>query len=171
MARAFADHHQIVCSIMEHKGDNTYLSNKGGLSFGLRKLYVSVIEGNGVVLVVAPHETLEDTTQGNFLINRTARKLKYTPPSLDMLNLAKLKPPMVIRLEQLMDKSAMTEEERASWDNLYLDAITEIDTETEGEDRDNDSSSEENDSGNGTETESEEDTDTDDTPLVEAVQI
>ena len=33
MARAFAGHHQIVCSIIEHEGDNTYLSEKGGSEF------------------------------------------------------------------------------------------------------------------------------------------
>ena len=37
MSRAFAGHHQIVCSIIEHNGDNTYLTEKGGLSFGLRR--------------------------------------------------------------------------------------------------------------------------------------
>lgn len=39
MSRAFAGHHQVVCVIVEHEGDNKYLSKKGGLSFGIRVSY------------------------------------------------------------------------------------------------------------------------------------
>ena len=35
IARAFAGHWQIVLAAMYHEGDNTYLKEKGGLSFGI----------------------------------------------------------------------------------------------------------------------------------------
>ena len=52
---AFAGHHQIVLSIMHHDGDNKYLVEKGGLSFGIHTTYVADHESKGVVQVpIAP---------------------------------------------------------------------------------------------------------------------
>ena len=69
MARSFAGHHQIVCSIIEHEGDNKYLAEKGGLSFGIRRMFVTDAEGSGVIPVsLAPTREIQ-TPQGSFLAN------------------------------------------------------------------------------------------------------
>ena len=63
ISRAFAGHHQIVNSILHYSGNNTYLSKKGGLSFGIRKHFVCDKELEGVIQVpLAPqeeHETVQ----------------------------------------------------------------------------------------------------------------
>ena len=42
MARAFAGHSQIVSTILHNNGDNDYLSDRGGMSFGIRRTFVVV---------------------------------------------------------------------------------------------------------------------------------
>ena len=67
MSRAFAGHHQIVNSILHYNGDNSYLSKKGGLSFGIRKHFVCDEDEEGVIAVpLAPQnegEIAQDTNQ------------------------------------------------------------------------------------------------------------
>ena len=56
IARAFASHWQIVCAAMFHKGDNDYLKEKGGLSFGIRKTFVTNRNGDGIIPVTLAPE-------------------------------------------------------------------------------------------------------------------
>ena len=41
IARSFSSHWQIVCAAMAHDGDNSYLKENGGLSFGIRRTFIS----------------------------------------------------------------------------------------------------------------------------------
>ena len=50
-ARAFTGHSQIVTEILHCKGDISYLSDRGGMSFGIRHTFVSDEEGEGVALI------------------------------------------------------------------------------------------------------------------------
>ena len=35
VSRAYAGYHQIYCAILEHKGDNNYLTERKGIIFGV----------------------------------------------------------------------------------------------------------------------------------------
>ena len=85
MSRAFAGHSQIVCAIIEHKGDNKYLSEKGGLSFGVRKTYICDEDGDGVRPMTLAPENEAETTQGLLLSSNFERGMKYTPPDIRTL--------------------------------------------------------------------------------------
>ena len=61
MSRAFAGHSQIVCSILENNGDNNYLSDKKGLSFGIRKMFVADADGSGIIPVPLAPSTEGET--------------------------------------------------------------------------------------------------------------
>ena len=50
MSRAFAANHQIALAILHHKGDNKYLNERKGMSFGVRKTFMKNPNGNGVVV-------------------------------------------------------------------------------------------------------------------------
>ena len=119
MARAFAGHHQIVSAVLHHKGDNTYLSEKGGLSFGVRKLFVPDVEGTGVVAVPLAPENVAETATGSFLIDQEVTKMKYPTPSLDMLPDATLTPEMIQLLDEYMDQRLMSPQLKQVWKNLY----------------------------------------------------
>ena len=133
MARAFAGHHQIVCSILHHEGDNQYLSERGGLSFRIRKMFVADAEGVGVVPVTLAPTTEGETTQGQFLNERAIRRLKYVEPEIGELDKAKLNGQMVFVLDELMDKSKMTEQMKTLWEDLVYMANTESETEEDCE--------------------------------------
>ena len=51
ISRDFARHKQIVRSILEHGGDNNYLSTRGGMRCWLRRSYLVDAEGEGVIPV------------------------------------------------------------------------------------------------------------------------
>ena len=140
MSRAFAGHHQIVCSILEHEGDNTYLSSKGGLSFGIRKMFVPDQEGYGVIPISLAANLEGETLQGAFLSERAIRKLKYDPPNISTLHLAKLKPPMIFRLNNLMDKTQLSDSDLSHWEELYKEVSYLEETDTEDETEGNDDS-------------------------------
>ena len=110
MSRAFAGHSQIVCAILKHEGDNKYLSEKGGLSFGVRKTYVCDQEGEGVLPIPLAPENEAETTQGLILSDNFERGMKYTPPDIRSLNKGKLSKDMREILNMYMDKDLMTEE-------------------------------------------------------------
>ena len=130
MSRAFAGHWQIVCSILTHEGDNNYLSDRGGLSFGVRKMFVADAEGIGVVPVnLAPtHEG--ETTQGEFLNERAVRKLKYEEPALSALDKAMLDRDMIHVLNDLVDDSEMSAEMREMWNSIRYELDTDSDEES-----------------------------------------
>ena len=48
MSHGFAGHHQVVCLVLEHDGDNTYLKEKQWTSFGVRRHFVENEERDGV---------------------------------------------------------------------------------------------------------------------------
>ena len=41
MSRTFTAHSQIVCAILDHGGDSNYLSARGGMSFGVRRMFMT----------------------------------------------------------------------------------------------------------------------------------
>ena len=84
IARAFTGHNQIVCSILEHDGDNDYLSKRGGMHFGVRRMYMTDEEGEGVIPV--PLAMVEgETIQAQIMNERRAKGLKYKEPSMDVV--------------------------------------------------------------------------------------
>ena len=111
MSRAFAGHHQIVCLILNHNGDNSYLSKKGGLSFGVRKRFVCDEEGEGVVQVpLAPQEEGE-TAQG-----AVVNAMKFSEPKLENLpQKPQLPEEMTALLKEHMDISLMNDELIDAW--------------------------------------------------------
>ena len=142
MSWAFAGHHQIVLSIMHHDGDNKYLVEKGGLSFGIRTTYVPDHEGKGVILVPVAAETEGETTQGEFLNKRTSRKLKYKLPAVADLDKFRLNGRMIKVLYDLMDLENMPDDMKTVWDDLIRNADTDSDIDK----------SENNESGEGCDT-------------------
>ena len=57
--RSFSGHHQMVLVILDNKGDINYLSERGGISFGIRKCFMTSPEGDGVVMV--PESQIENS--------------------------------------------------------------------------------------------------------------
>ena len=133
MSRAFAGHHQIVLSIMHHNGDNKYLSEKGGLSFGVRKTYVPDHEGKGVIEVPLAPTSEAETTTGAFLNERTSRGMKYPLPDVKSLDKYKLDKCMVRVLDGLMDKTSMPQDLKDVWEDILQNADTESEIESENE--------------------------------------
>jgi len=110
MSRAFAGHSQIVCAILEHKGDNKYLSEKGGLSFGVRRTYVCDREGEGVIPISLAPTNEAETTQGLITNDLFERGMKYSPPDIRTLEKGNLSKDMRELLNMYMDKDLMTDE-------------------------------------------------------------
>ena len=133
MSRAFAGHHQIVLSIIHHNGDNKYLVEKGGLSFGTRTSYVPDHEGKGVVPVPIAPSSEGETTQGSFLNERSSRNLKYELPAVKDLDKFHLDSYMVKRLYDLLNFDDVPADLKSVWDDL----IQQADTDTDNEDDEN----------------------------------
>ena len=141
MGRAFAGHHQVVCAIMACNGDNNYLKERKGMSFGIRRTFVSTADGNGVQLAaddggvddddddpvpvgegtgiemldLAPNNYSE-TVQGIIESeHRITKRLKYTPPDIRTLKRAELTEEMESILLEHMDPDLMTGEVTAFW--------------------------------------------------------
>ena len=129
MSRAFAGHHQIVLSIMHHEGDNSYLVEKGGLSFGIRTAYIPDHEGKGVIPVPLAPETECETTQGAYLNEQATRRLKYELPDVGDLDKARLSQQMVKLLYNLMDRENMPAGMKAVWDGIIQGAETDSDVD------------------------------------------
>ena len=49
ISRTFDGHSQIVCAILKHKDDKSYLLARGELSFGARQMYMKDEDGEGVI--------------------------------------------------------------------------------------------------------------------------
>ena len=47
MSRGFARHHQVVCAVLEHSGNNDYLKEKTGISFGVKRHFIENEERDG----------------------------------------------------------------------------------------------------------------------------
>ena len=110
-ARAFAGHHQIVNSILHYKGDNTYLSKKRGLSFGIRKHFIWDEEAEGVIQVpLAPQE------EGETAQAAIRNALKFPEPKLkDLPKTARLTEEMKNLLIDQMDIMKMDDELLDGW--------------------------------------------------------
>lgn len=136
MSRAFSGHHQIVCAIMEHKGDNNYLKDGKGMSFGIRRTFVATQdrrgvqvgvdeeesrfvqmgEGSGIEPVDLAPQSFGQTLQGSIEIqNRLSGKLRYEAPDVRTLELAKLSSDMQGFLLENMDPELMTEDVNEYW--------------------------------------------------------
>ena len=118
MARAFAGHSQIVTSILNSKGDNKFLSDKGGLSFGVRKAFIPDEEREGVVAVDISPQTEAHTATGSFLLNQEVNKMKLPTPKLDEYKDGKLTKEMIHILENNIDRDLMSEELKLHWDSI-----------------------------------------------------
>ena len=122
MARAFAAHPQIVCAIIEHNGDNNYLSEKGGLSFGIRSTYKCNEEGDGVEMIQLAPQNEADTAAGVILEDRKRKGiLKYEPPNIDTLTAANPTSEMKEIVMQYVCEDLMTEK-----DTDVRNALTEM---------------------------------------------
>ena len=53
----YANHHQILCAILEDKGEKNYPTDRKGTIFGFRSKFVTTSEGDVVIVV---HEPLDD---------------------------------------------------------------------------------------------------------------
>ena len=122
MARAFAAHPQIVSAIIEHQGDNKYLSERGGLSFGIRTTYRCNEEGDGVELIDLAPQTEAETAAGIILEDRQKKGiLKYNPPKLNTLEHANPTTEMKEIILQHFCKDLTTDE-----DSDVRDALTKL---------------------------------------------
>ena len=109
IARAFAGHNQIVCAIIENNGDNNYLSKRKGLSFGIRRCYITDEEGEGVIPVPVTMAESE-TAQTQIISERQSRGLRYDEPKISDLSKAKLTDRMKEFLLEHMDPDLMDDE-------------------------------------------------------------
>lgn len=121
MSRAFAAHPQVVCAILENDGDNKYLTEKGGLSFGVRRSFVRDHEGDGVLAIEMAAQNEGETAAGLIVNERRARGLKYTPPNLMTLEKGKLTEEMIDILESFMEEDLMEEDVRDFWTRLIIE--------------------------------------------------
>lgn len=110
MSRAFAGHSQVVCAILENNGDNNYLSEKKGLSFGIRKMFVPDEDGTGIIPVPLAPTCEGETAQGVLLSERSSRGLRYTPPDLRKLDKIRLSRSMIKLLNDYADGSKMSDD-------------------------------------------------------------
>ncbi len=115
MSRAFAGHTQIVISILVHKGDNKYLTEKGGLSFGIRRTFVKDSEGEGVVVIPFAPQIEGETTQGQITSGMAVNGLKYPIPDIRTFENWKLTEEMKGLLMEHMAPELMSEELHEIW--------------------------------------------------------
>ncbi len=121
MARAFAAQPQIACAILEHEGDNDYLSEKGGLSFGVRRTYHCTEDGEGVFLSDVAPQNANETVAQRIINERRAKGLKYTPPDLRTLGNAQLTDEMISVLAGFIDEGRMPDDVREVWTRMMLE--------------------------------------------------
>ena len=117
MAQVFASHSQIILAILANKGNNNYLSERGGLSFGIRRTFCSDLEGDGVVPITLAPEHEGDTVQGAILNEANVRGLKYEAPDLRTLKKGKLTSEMKdLLFEHMLSDVLMTPELHHVWE-------------------------------------------------------
>ena len=51
ISRSFSGHCQMIVAILDNKGGNNYLSERGGISFGIHKCFMTSSEGDDVIMV------------------------------------------------------------------------------------------------------------------------
>ena len=121
MSRGFAGHHQVVCSLLEHNGNNTHLKEKRGTSFGVRRHFVENEEKDGVDGVIPVDiPEYEQLTGERFLAQRAARQLRYLPPDVRGFKHERISMEMRERLQEMMDLDllACDDELVEVWDRI-----------------------------------------------------
>ena len=115
ISRGFAGHHQVVCAILEHEGDNNYLNESKGTSFGVRTFYTTNEDGNGVMVEEEDDDAnIEAEMTEAFLATRAARKLKYSVPNIRTLTEARLTEEMKGFLRENMDPDRLANDEEVA---------------------------------------------------------
>lgn len=114
IARAYAGHHQIPCAIIEHGGDNNYLTERQGMHFGVRSRFITTPEGDGVMVVPEPLAKGESVQEQII----AARGLKYQPPDISSLKNFCPTPEMMGFLREHMVFDRMTNEVKAAWERV-----------------------------------------------------
>ena len=117
LARAYSAHHQIVCAMLESNGGNDYLRERKGLSFGVRKAFMTTEDGEGVILVPEPPNETE-SIQHQILAERNSRGLKHAPPDIRTLTKGKLTEAMIYLLRELMEERRMDDEVKEYWEGF-----------------------------------------------------
>ena len=134
IARAFAGHWQIVLAAMYHEGDNTYLKEKGGLSFGIRLTFINNERGDGIIPVNLAPESEAETLSGSLLSENQASGLKYRSPKVRELTHAFLTSEMLLLLDRYMDKALMSDDHKMALLEQDEHCDTENDVSNMGED-------------------------------------
>ena len=117
ITRSFSGHHQMVMAILDNKGDNNYLSERGGISFGIRKKIMTSLEGDGVIMVPEPQREGE-SIQEEILNHMRIRKLRYNVPKTTTLTKARLSQQQNDLLAVWMDYERMEDDVFDSWDTM-----------------------------------------------------
>ena len=78
IAQSFSGYHQIVLAILDNKGDSNYLSEWRGISFGVRKWFMTSPEGDGVIMVSEPQRKGESIQEKiiNHMIHQGQQHLR-----------------------------------------------------------------------------------------------
>ena len=121
MSRGFAGHHQVVCSVLEHAGDNSYLKEKRGTSFGVRRHFIENEERDGVDGVISIDIPEYDQSMGErFLARRAARQLRYLPPDTRNFSCKGISEEMKDWLREKMDSDMLAADDEMVevWDRI-----------------------------------------------------
>ena len=122
--------------MLEHDGNNKYLKEIGGVSFGIRRHFMTNEDGDGVDGVVpidVPDFQEGQSVAERFLANRAVRRLKYAQPNITTFSMGKLTEEMTAFLREMMDPDLMVEDDQVTevWDKMGAeDYFGEVD-ETE----------------------------------------
>ena len=74
----------MVMAILDNKGDNNYLSERGGINFGVRKCFIKSPEGDDVIMVPEPQRE-DESIQEKIINHMRIRKLRYNTPKTTAL--------------------------------------------------------------------------------------
>ena len=93
------------------------MRERKGLSFGVRKTFMTMEDGSGVVLVPEPPNEAEDAQQQVL----SARRMKHTPPDIQEMTRGKLDDEIVRILKGTVDCRRMTDEVAEFWETYAGD--------------------------------------------------
>ena len=80
---AYLGNHQISCAWIHYGRDNKYLSERQGISFGVRKFFMNTYEVDNVMVVPYPMVKRE-SSQNQVIADKERQGLKYNLPDLRM---------------------------------------------------------------------------------------
>ena len=87
--RSFSKYIQMLLAIMENKGDNNHLSEREGISFGIRKYFMTSRDRDGVIMVLETHKKGE-SIQEEIINYMCIKKLRHSSPKKTMPTTAKI---------------------------------------------------------------------------------